>query len=187
MPQTPSSARKQVLRQAAPELFRGQRGSEWWLSSVNNWNCRALQAVSPSLELETDASQTEWGAYCQGGLIGSRWSQEERRLHIKEQELLAALFALKAFLKHVRNTSVLLKSDSVTTMAYINRLGGTTSCTLREISKELWAWCLPRGIVLQAQHLPGRLNINADFMSRHLQHRTDWMLNPAIFKIINQL
>ena len=63
------------------------------------------------------------GAYCQGGLTGGRLSQEERRLHINKLELLAALFALKAFLKHVRNTSVLLKSDNVTTVAYINRLG----------------------------------------------------------------
>ena len=31
---------------------------EWWLSNVNNWNGRALQAASPMLELGTDASQT---------------------------------------------------------------------------------------------------------------------------------
>ena len=105
-----------------------------------------------------------WQDGGQGGLTG--WSQEERRLHINELELLPALFALKAFLKHVQYTSVLLKSDNVTTVAYINRLGGRKSHSLVEISKELWAWCLHRGIVLQAQHLLGRLNINADFIYR---------------------
>ena len=38
----------------------------------------------------------------------------------------------------------------------------------------------------QAQHLLGRLNISADFMSWHLQDRTDRMLYPAIVRVINQ-
>ena len=57
-------------------------------------------------------------------------------LHINELELLAALFALKAFLKHVRDISVLLKSDNVTTVTYINHLGGTRSRVLYSQSLE---------------------------------------------------
>ena len=75
----------------------------------------------------------------------------------------------------------------MTTVAYIDRLGGTKSRTLVKISKELWAWCLKRGIALQAQHLPGKQNLSAYFMSRHLRDRTDWILNPALFRFINQL
>ena len=99
--------------------------------------------------------------------------------------MLAALFALKAILKHVRD--VLLKSDNVTTVAYINRLGGTRSRVLANIAKELWLWCLQKRITLKAQHLPGKENLNADFMSRHLRDRTDWTLNPVLFNLISQM
>ena len=160
---------------------------EWWIHEVSKWNGRSLQATSPELEIETDASLTGWGAYCQGNLTGGRWSEEEQSLHINELKLLAAQFALRAFLKNVRDVSVLLKSDNVTTVAYINHLGGTRSGVLVNISKELWLWCLQRGIALKAQHLPGKENLNADFMSRHLRDRTDWILNPALFNLINQM
>ena len=125
------------------------------------------------------------GLFCQGSVTGGRWSEVEISLHINELGLLAAFFTLKAFLKHVR--SIFLLSDNVTTVAYINHLGGTKSCTLVEIAKELWTWCFQRGIALQAQHLPGKPNLHADFMSRHLRDRTDWILNPALFKFIKQL
>ena len=159
---------------------------EWWIHEVSRWNGRSLQATPPELEIEIDASLAGWGAYCQGNLTG-RWSEEEQSLHINELELLAALFALRAFLKHVRDVSVLLKSDNVTTVAYINRLGGTRSGVLVHIAKELWLWCLQRGIAIKAQHLPGKDNLNADFMSRHLRDRADWILNPALFNLINQM
>ena len=40
---------------------------------------------------------------------------------------------------------------------------------------------------LKAQHLPGKENLNADFMCRHLRDRTDWILNPTLFDLINQM
>lgn len=54
------------------------------------------------------------------------------------------------------------------------------------ISKTLWLWCLQRGITLRAQHLPGKEDLKADFKPRHLRDRTDWVLNPALFNLINQ-
>ena len=168
----------------SPEAKQDQ---SWWIHNINTWNGRCLQTPSPELEIETDASQSGWGAYCQGSLTGGRWSTEEKALHINELELLAALFSLKAFLKEVKHTSVLLKSDNTTTIAYINHLGGTKSRTLVKISKDLWSWCLNKGISLQAQYLPGKLNLSADFMSRHLTDRTDWILNPSIFSCLNEM
>lgn len=107
---------------------------EWWLHEVSIWNGRSLQANSPEWEIEMDASQTGWGAYCQGNLTGGWWSEEEQSLHINELELLAALLTLRTFLKHVRDVSILVKSDKVA-VAYINHLGGIKSCVLVRISK----------------------------------------------------
>ena len=45
---------------------------KWWLHKVSRWNGRSLQTTPPELEIETDASLTGWGAYCQGILTGQR-------------------------------------------------------------------------------------------------------------------
>ena len=70
---------------------------------------------------ETDVSKTGWGAYCQSLLTGGRWSAEEV-MHINELELLAVLFALKVCLKERSQMKVLLKSDNISTVTYINHL-----------------------------------------------------------------
>lgn len=45
-----------------------------------------------------------------------------------------------------------------------------------------WQWCLKRLIVVEAHHLPGRLNIVADFECRaQLETLRDWQLDESIF------
>lgn len=39
-------------------------------------------------------------------------------------------------------------------------------------------------ICLTAAYLPGKLNTEADLMSRNFNDRTEWMLNEEIFKEI---
>ena len=53
---------------------------------------------------------------------------------------------------------------------------------LVNIAKELWHWCLQRRTALKAQHLPGKENLNADFMSHHLRDRTNWVLNLSLYR-----
>ena len=49
----------------------------------------------------------------------------------------------------------------------------------------LLSWCHPRGITLRARHIPGRLNVIADKLSRHNQViQTEWFLSQQVF---NQL
>ena len=45
---------------------------------------------------------------------------------------------------------------------------------------------MDREITITARHLPGLQNIRVDFMSRHLSDRTDSMLNPHLFNVLNQ-
>ena len=61
----------------------------------------------------------------------------------------------------------------------------TKSKILVTILKELWLWCIDREITITAQHLPGLENVRADFMSRHLSDRSDW-ISPHIFNVLNQ-
>ena len=63
--------------------------------------------------------------------------------------------------------------------------GGTESPLSTQLVKELWQWCLQWDIHLRAQHLPGKLNFTADFLSRHLRDRSDWILDEELFSMIN--
>ena len=49
----------------------------------------------------------------------------------------------------------------------------------------LLSWCHPTGIVLRARHIPGRLNVIADKLSRHnLVIQTEWSLSQQVFNLL---
>ena len=111
---------------------------------------------------------------------GGLWSEEERTHHINLLELAGRALATKTFTKGRKNIHVLLRMDNTTSIAYINRMGGTRSQTLSQTACDLWHWCLQRGITLSAVHLPGVLNSIADGASRTLQSSAEWMLERSI-------
>ena len=139
------------------------------------------------MAIETDASRSGWGAFCQGEATGGCWSAEEQALHINALEMLAVFHALRAFLKAAKGVSVLIQSDNMSVVSHVNKMGGTRSRVLVELTKRIFSWCLQRQIRIQAQHLPGKVNVTADFLSRHLRDRSDWVLNTSIFKAINRV
>ena len=101
----------------------------------------------------------------------------------KLPQLLAASLT---FLKYKSKLSVLLRLDNTSALAYINNLGGTVSPELVDLAKTQWMWCLERNIHITAQHLPGVQNHIADVESWTMVDRSDWKLNPILFKrIIN--
>ena len=106
---------------------------------------------------------------------GGPQSQTECRMHINCLELLAATLAVHTFLKNKTRISVLLRLDN---------LGGTVPKELVDLAKNLWMWCLKRNIHITAQHLPGVQNQIADAESRTMIDRSDWRLNPVLFRRI---
>ena len=52
---------------------------------------RTMIRASPELTVETDASSSGWGAFCQGEATGGCWNSEEQNLHINVLELLGLL------------------------------------------------------------------------------------------------
>ena len=97
---------------------------------------------------------------------GALWSPAERRSHINVLEIIAGTFAVQTFARERQNIQVLLKMDNTSAVSYVNHLGGTRSSTLSQKAKELWLWCLDRGISLSAEFLPEESNTTADFQSR---------------------
>ena len=64
--------------------------------------------------------------------------------------------------KIMRDTTVLLRLDNTTAVAYIQNMGGTRAPTCNTLAKSLWAWCISRNIWVMADHLPGKLNVVAN-------------------------
>jgi len=152
----------------------------WWTSHLREWNGKSVITPSPDLIITTDASKKGWGAICQQVATQGVWGINEKNLHINALELMAVLFAVKAYTKELNNCHIHVRVDNMTTMAHINRMGGTRSPTLIAITKDLWQYCLSNKITITAEHLPGVLNTIADRWSRVFLDRSNWKLDPSI-------
>ena len=161
---------------------------QWWIDQMSNWNGRSIITPAPDLTITTDASLKGWGAVCQGRHTRGLWTQEESSsLHINALELKAALFAVRAFTPNRRQLHVHLRMDNRTAVAYLLRMGGTRSPALLSIAQELWEYALNKQITLTAEYLPGELNPEADWESRHFRDSSNWKLNPTVFQALDHL
>ena len=128
--------------------------------------------------IKTDASLLEWGARCTNIQTGGLWLDEERMMHINCLELLAGAFAVNALMKSS-------KDDNTTAVSYIDKMEGTHSHTLAKMACSLWQWCLGRGIVLSAEHLPGSQNVIAERESWTFHSSAEWQLHKMVFQNSN--
>ena len=158
---------------------------QWWQDqapSLSRW----ISHGNPVIIINTDASQSGWGAFNATTEQTTRgfWSQEESEWHINAKELKAAMLGLQSFCKNERDVHVQLRSDNVTTVAYIRNMGGIRSLLCDSLASELWNWCKVRGIWISATHIPGSSNDEADAESRAPQGDTEWALNDEVFRTI---
>ena len=158
---------------------------DWWLDEKNVLRGQPLHALRHALQVFTDASNEGWGAHLGEAIAKGVWSEPESHLHINFLELKAVFLALKSFEHLCRDQVVLIATDNTTVVAYINKQGGMRSGSLCALLWRLLAWCHPRGIVLRARHIPGRLNVIADKLSRHSQViQTEWSLSLQVFNLL---
>ncbi len=62
-------------------------------------------------------------------------------------------------------------------VSHINRQGGSRSHTLDRLARHLLLWSQDKFLSLGAVHIPGILNLAADFLSRQKLRPGEWMLN----------
>ena len=129
----------------------------------------------PSLTLTTDASNLGWGASLPPHHLSGRWSPQDCKLHINLLELKAVFLALQGFLFLISGRSVLVKTDNLTVVAYINHQGGTHLIPLCLETLRLLSWC---------RHIPGQQNLLAVFLSRGNFLPSEWSLHPSVFQQI---
>ena len=158
---------------------------KWWLEESNVITGQPLHPLAHALQISTDASKEGWGAHLNKHMTRGSWSLPESKLHINYLELKAVLLALKDFQALCTNKVVLIATDNTTVVAYINKEGGMKSGPLCALLWRILTWCTRNQVTLKARHIPGRLNVIADKLSRLGQTiQTEWSLNQEVFKTI---
>ena len=101
------------------------------------------------------------------------------------RELMTVLVAVKSLKSVIRNKTIQLLSDNISTVCYLNHLGGP-SPRLTSLANAIWAECFLSNTTLVCRHLAGRLNIEADQLSRRV-NKFEWRLHPRLFGLIDSL
>ncbi len=128
--------------------------------------------------ITTDASMTGWGAVFEGRPASGEWKEEFLFWHINCLELRAVFLALKYFLPVLGGHHIIVRTDNMAVVSQgINRQGGSKSCTLDRLARHLLLWSQDKFLFLRAVHVPGVLNLAADFLSRQKLEPGEWMLN----------
>ena len=160
---------------------------QWWTQEENVLKGQPLHPLRHAVQIFTDASKEGWGAHLGDFTASGTWSVPESKLHINFLELKAVLLALKRFQHLVQGKVVLIATDNTTVVAYINKEGGMRSGSLCALLWRLLCWCNLNQIVLKARHIPGRLNVIADKLSRQKQViQTEWSLHEETFDLLCQ-
>ena len=138
---------------------------------------------SEEVVLFTDSSLEGWGAICGYSTVRDVWAQDHGT-HINALELKAILLAVRHFAPLLRGRHILVRTDSTTAVAYVNRQGGTKSQACLSIAYDLWGWVHQNALSIRAVHVPGKQNEAADVLSRGGPSMANWSLNPIIVEMI---
>ena len=158
---------------------------QWWLQEENVLTGQPLHPIKHALQIFTDASKEGWGAHLNEHTSRGSWSVPESKLHINFLELKAVFLALKEFKDLCAGQIVLVAMDNITVVSYINKEGGMKSGPLCALLWRILTWCTQRQVTLKARHIPGRLNVIADKLSRLGQTiQTEWSLLPEVFQTL---
>lgn len=162
----------------------------WFAPTVTQWTVKSWVQkgvpISPphtQEELYTDASVSGWGAHVGSHSASGLWSPCQKDWHINRLELEAVWLAVQAFKAVLMGKHILLCTDNTTVACYVNKQGGARSSSLSKRTEDLLMWCSSQGVSLSARHVPGKLNILADFLSRpHTILHTEWTLAHQVLQ-----
>ncbi|CAM4657101.1 unnamed protein product [Leuciscus chuanchicus] len=154
------------------------KAADWYQSGVD------LGMTSRRKVISTDASNSGWGALYEGRPVFGLWAASERRLHINCLEMTAVENALRYFLPLLKGHNVLVRTDNMSVVSYINRQGGLRSRSLHKLAERLLLWAHHNLRSLRASHVPGCQNVGPDMLSRDNVPPGEWSLHPQIAQLL---
>ena len=141
-----------------------------------------LLPPSPTITLFTDASTWGWGASLGEINISGIWTPQERLFHINFLEMKAFHNALLELQDHLRSQTLLLLTDNSTVVCYLRKLGGTRSSILCDLTWQIYLLLHALKVDLLVRHIPSKLNVLADALSRPRPLLTEWTLSTIVFR-----
>lgn len=157
----------------------------WWKTSVKQWNGTVLIPSPVQAQIFTDASHIAWGGVLNNSYAQGFWPPHISHKSSNIRELLTVRLVLESFINQVSDKHVQVVSDNITTIAYLNHLGGPC-VELNNIAAGIWELALEHNILLSAKHIQGKLNYIPDKLSR-LNPIYEWQLNPGMFRLLDTL
>ena len=101
------------------------------------------------------------GAWMQDQHAAGFWTPQMSQKHSNYRELFAVLMALHAFKGQITGKSIQIVLDNITTVAYLNHLGGSTQ-QLSKIASAICTFAYENNVSLSARHHAGKKNMLAE-------------------------
>ena len=120
---------------------------------------------SEKLELFTDASNLGFAGVLKGKWFQGGWPSSWEQKHIAIKELFPIVLALKMWSTHLRDRRLLILCDNEAVVYVINKQSSRDS-SLMSLIRTLTVTLMQFNIVIRAKHVPGKLNVVADMLSR---------------------
>lgn len=157
----------------------------WWKQNLNS-SRSTIQNFTADYCLKTDASNLGFGGISGKSSLSGQWQKFEQNLHINQKELLAVKYCLERIFDEYRNCTIKILTDNTVTMHYVSNMGGKI-LNFHRIVKQIWEWAISRDIWLISCFIPGKINVEADRLSRLLNETTEWSLSQNCFtKILHK-
>ena len=151
----------------------------WWKANIAK-SYNTIYNELPKKIIHSDACPNIWGVAHENMSSVRHWSVEEIKLHINVLELLAAYYALQIYCKNMFDTSVHLKVDNTTAVAWINKQTAQTELEF-SIVKQIWNFAAQRKLEIYASYIESKKNKIADFETRNDKDNLEWALKDHIF------
>lgn len=185
-----SKAKNAALKISKGDYEGGLCLDENCIAELNWWSehlgcSKPIRQTLPKIVIYSDACPNGWGAAFENKSTGGHWSLSESENHINILELKAAIFALKIYATQFFNTTVHLKVDNTSTLAWINKQTGP-NIVIFNLVKEFWDFCIDRNLWVFASYIKSKRNKTADKESRALRENLEWTLKKQYFdKLVN--
>lgn len=154
----------------------------WWSTCPKHLEPKSLKPPVFNTSMHCDASKTGWGGYLSSGTRTSGlWTDLESEKHINLLEFQAVFLCIRSFVLELENLTVQIFSDNITTVFYLNNIGGTRSPELCEIALQFWDFANTHKIQCIAHHVPGIRNSLADSYSRNHYDRHEYTISNEVF------
>ena len=178
---SPRTAWNNVVRLSADSRIELEK----WVNLLEHWNGKSFLPPKTRHVVTTDASSFGWGGWMGKENVQGFWTRAEAKRSSNKRELHTTVLVVQALRRKLQGSVVEIRTDNLTTMAYINHQGGRDPA-LTELVRPLWDWALQTRTTLCATYIPGKINDRADKLSRRKRDRTDWMLHRNLFSRLSR-